>query len=151
MLTVAIAGSARKLEHDNVGPEAANVPDDVPQNLLTGPVRKRVVGGFRESEIDGAGEKLFTSVDTASGEQLLSANDSQFVALLATDQILAALTAGERKICRAHVASSRKVGQKCSIFIVGMGGDHHHAPERGKPVQTVADGGFPSQVLLGAG
>ena len=67
-MAVAVAGRAGEAQHDHVGAEAADVPNDVGKHLLARPLRQCFIGDFRETEVDGAGEELFGSVDLARGQ-----------------------------------------------------------------------------------
>ena len=86
----------------------------------------------------------------ARREQFLGANDSQFIALLGADQVLAALAAGERQIGGANVPSARQIGEQRGILVVGMRGDHHDAAEVVQFLQHQAHLGFAGDVFLGA-
>jgi hypothetical protein len=148
-MTVAVSWRSRKAEHDYVRAETANIPDDVAEHLFARPLGERLRGGFRESEVDGAGEELFRTIDPTGGKKFLSANDSELVALFAADEILSALAAGERQVGGPQVQTAGKIGQKSRIFVIGMGRDHHHATQRIETFEGLADFDFPGNVPLG--
>ena len=129
VVAVAVARRAGEREHDDVGPEAANAPDDVGENLVAAPFLQGLLGRLRETEVDGAGEVLLGAVDAARHQQFLGPDDAQQRALLGADQVLAAFAAGQGKIGRAELAALRVVGQRAVVFIVGMGRDHEQAAD----------------------
>ncbi len=91
------------------------------------------------------------AVDAPRGEQFLGADDSQFVALLGADQVLAALAASERQVSGTHVPSARQIRQQRGVLVVGMRGDHHDAAEVVQLVQHQTHLGLAGDVFLGAG
>src|SRR5579872_684177 len=149
MLAVAVARGAGESEDDDVGAEAADIPDYVSQDFFARPMGEGVLGSFGEAEVDGAGEELFTSVDFSGSEELLSTDDAECVALFRSDQVLAAFSSGEGKIGGAEVAASGEISQKGRIFIVGMGADHHHAAQGFEFFQALVKLGLAGEVFLG--
>ncbi len=91
---------------------------------------------------------MFTSVDAPGGEKLLGAEDSQRVALLAAEQILAPFAAGQGQVGGAHVQSAGKIGQKRRIFVIGMSSDHHDAAECIQALQGLANLDRPGEIPL---
>jgi hypothetical protein len=84
-------------QNDYLRLKAANGPHHVAQNLFARPFRAQCfIGGLSESKVDGPREVLLGAIDAAGGEQFLSSNDSQFVALLRANQVLSALATSER-------------------------------------------------------
>src|SRR3977135_3329436 len=106
-----VAGRAGEYQNHDIRPESPDVVHHVAQNLVAIPFLKRLVGGLRESEIDGAREILLGSVDPPGCEQLLAADDPEFVALLGADQVLPTLAAGERQIGGSHMTAKSQIGQ----------------------------------------
>src|SRR6185503_9276498 len=102
-MPMSIARRAGEHQNHHVRPEPADVVHDVAKNLVAIPFLKGLVGSFGKAKIDGAREILFGAVDSSGTEELLAADDSQLVALLGTDQVLAAFAAGERQIGCPHV------------------------------------------------
>jgi hypothetical protein len=85
------------------------------------------------------------------GQQLLGADDAEFVALFGTDEILAALAAGKRKIRRSNVAPARQVRKQGIVFVVGMRRDHHDASHVVQALQHQAHLGLAGERLLRIG
>ena len=129
MMAMAVSRSARKTKNDDVWPESADVPDDVAQDLFSWPLSERFLGGFGESEIDRAGEKLLATIDAAGGEQLLGANEAHLRTLFTADQVLSAFAASERTVGRAHVPPAREISQHRRAFVIGMRCDVQYGSE----------------------
>src|SRR5689334_11071579 len=110
MLAVPVACRPRKTQDDHVGPETPDGPDYVGKDAVVPPLRERFRGCFGVAEIDGAAEELLCTVNPASGQQFLRADQAEQIALLGSDQVLPALPASERKITGAHMAPA---GQIC--------------------------------------
>src|SRR4051812_35069132 len=68
VMTVGERVLGAEARHDEVGPEAANDPDDVTQDLFAVPDAERFVGAFGKAEIVRAGEKLFGVIGLAGSE-----------------------------------------------------------------------------------
>ena len=135
MMTMAVARSSRKSQNDQIRPEAPNVPDDVPQDLFAGPVHERFFRGLGEPEIDGAGEELFTSVDSPGREQLLSSNDPKFVALFAASTLVIVPAASSQTVKVNAVGSSAQwqVDAVAAANAPQLGGvNSHHYTIKGK-------------------
>src|SRR5439155_1583196 len=129
MLAVPVARRAAEAEDDHVGPVAPYHPDDVGENTIVTPLPQGLLGGARETEVDGACEELLGAIDLARRQQLLGADDPHLRALLAADKILPAFAARDRKIGRAHVPAAREIRQHGRALIVGMGRDVEHGAE----------------------
>jgi hypothetical protein len=65
VLSVPVARRAAPDGDHHVGPEAANHPDDVGQQLLARPEGERLLGGLREAVVEGAREELRAAVESA--------------------------------------------------------------------------------------
>ena len=109
---------------------------------------QRLVGGARESEIDGAGEELLGAVDLPRGQQFLRADDAELRALFGADQVLAAFAARQRKICRAHVPAAREVGEHGGTLVVRVGRDVQHRSQFVELVQRLLDFGRAGKTTL---
>src|SRR5690349_996209 len=120
MLAMTVRWRARKNQDDHIRAESADIPYDVAEQLVMGPLREGLLGVFGETEIDGAREELLGSIDPPRCEQFLRAHDAQFVALFAADQVLAALAPGQGKVRRAYVPAAREIRQKRRILVVGV-------------------------------
>src|SRR5207302_11018713 len=56
---------------------------------------------------------------------------------LGPEQVLTAVTAGEREIGRPVSAGARQVGDDLRVLVVRMGGDVEHAAHRGEAAQLL--------------
>ena len=74
------------------------------------------LGRLGIAEIDRPGEILFGPVDAAGGQEFLGPQEAEFRPLFRTDQVLAALAAGDREIGRPVFPALRERGQerRCS-------------------------------------
>ena len=126
---VAVSVRRRSGEHgdDDLRPEAPDHIDDVFENRVPRPEPKCLVGRLRESEVVRAREELSRPVQLAGGEQLFGADDAELGAELGADQVLAALPARQREICRLGAHAARQQHQELGVFVVGVRADHQHA------------------------
>ena len=124
VVPVAVARRSAERQHDHVGPELANHPDDVGERLLASPLADGLFRRFREAEIDGAREVLLSAVHAARHEQLLRPDDAEQSPLLAAEQVLPTLAARQRQVAGAQLASLRVVGERAVVLVVRVGGDH---------------------------
>src|SRR5262245_48828510 len=76
MVSMAVARSAGERHHQNVGPELADNPDHIGQDLVLTPFLQSFVQRFGIPKIDGAGEKLFPAIDSPGRQQLLGTDQS---------------------------------------------------------------------------
>src|SRR5471030_2751167 len=86
VLAVAIARRAAESANDHVGPVAPDHPNHIRKNAVVTPFLQSFSRGPGETEVDGAGEELFGSIDLARGQQFLRADDAALRASLLTDQ-----------------------------------------------------------------
>lgn len=68
------------------------------------------------------------AIHATRGEKLLGADDSELFAKLVPNQILAAVSAGEREICGLRATTALKPGDQICVFIVRMRPDQKNAP-----------------------
>jgi hypothetical protein len=148
VVAVSVGGGAGEDRDDDVGPVAADDPDDVAEDAVVAPLLHGFGGRLAEAEIDGASEELLGAIDLARGEEFLGANDAEGGALFGADEVLAALAASEREIGGAHVASAGEVGEHAGAFVVGVGGDHEDAAELIEPVDGFEKIGSAGKRLL---
>ena len=114
---------------DNIGPKAPDHPDDVRQDLVAIPNPQRLRGIFRETEVDRAGEELPTMIEAARGQELMRPDEAELFAQFRTDQILAAIAAGDAKIRGFIKRAVRPQRHQVRVFVVGMRGDIEDAPK----------------------
>ena len=148
VLPVSVARRAAEAEQDHVRPVAADHPHHVRQNAVVSPFLQRLVGGARESEIDGAREELLGAVDLPRGQQFLRADDAELRALFGADQVLAAFAARQRKVRRAHVPAAREVGEHGGALVVGVCRDVQHRTQFVQLVQRLFDFGRAGKAAL---
>src|SRR3954452_1932651 len=79
----------------------------------------------------------------------MGAGYAQLLTELGPEQILAAVTARERQICRPVSTTERQVGDDPRILVIRMRCDVQHAAHRGKPAQLLQDIGA-GRTLVGA-
>ena len=149
MMPVSIAGRTGKDQDHHIRAESPDVIDHISQDLIAIPFLECLVGGFREPEIDGTGEILLGSVDAPGREQFLAADDSQFVALLRSDQVLPTLASGERKVSGPHMPAKSEVCKHLFALVVGVRADHHDAAQGVEAFQRLADFDFAADGPLG--
>ena len=73
---------------------------------------------------------------SSSSVRIIPSRGPEFVA----DQVLPAVAAGERQVCRLDVAALGEVGDELGVFVVGVGPDHQHARRGAEPFD-----GFPQR------
>src|SRR4051812_4149622 len=122
-----IAGRSGERRDDDVWPERAHHRHDIVQNGILGPVRSRLIGRLRESEVVLTSEVLMRAVDPSRGEKLLGSDDAKRFAQLVSNKILTTVAP-----CQGHVGSldaltSREPGNQLRVLIIWMSGDPQHA------------------------
>jgi hypothetical protein len=90
-------------------------------------VAKGLFGRLRVSEVEGPREELTSPIHAACGEELAGAHDSEPLAKLRPDQILASFASREREVRGLRPHPSGKHRQESRILIVGMSSDHQYA------------------------
>ncbi len=131
-MAVAALACGRKAGDDDVGLEAADVPDHVGEDRVVAPDRQRLLRVLGVAEVDGAGEGLLAAVDAPRRQELLRADHAEELALLVADQVLAAVAARHREVRRAQEALVAEVGDQRGVLVVGMRGDVHDAADDGE-------------------
>jgi len=96
--------------------------NDVADDFVATPDALGVGVVFGEAEIEGAGKVLASAVEAAAGEELLGAGDTEFVAKFGSDDVLAAVAAGEGEVGGAVTLTAREPGEELGVFVVGVGG-----------------------------
>ena len=119
-MTVCVAVLRRETRHDKVRLEFSDDPDDIRENFFPVPDAQSFLRRFGKTEIVGASEKLATVIDPPCGEQFLRANDAKLIAQLGPDQILAAITAGEREISGVVKRPIRPISNQARVLVVRM-------------------------------
>ncbi len=123
VLPVPVARRATEDRDDHVGTEAAYDPYDVAQQRIARPMRERLFRVLGEPEIVGAGEVLSRTIQAPGGQQLSRPHDPEPLAQLRTDEVLAALSAGQRQVGRPGAQTPCQRGQKRRVFVVRVGAD----------------------------
>src|SRR5207237_2055593 len=111
------------------------------KNGLPVPDAERLLGILAVAKVLRAREVLPSAVEPARGEQLLSARHPQRLAELGTEQVLSAVTAGERQVRGAVSATAREVGDDLGVLVVGMRGDVQHTRHRREAAELLEDRG----------
>src|SRR5678816_1339552 len=119
-MPVCIAVLRREARHDKVRLEFSDDPDDIRENFFPVPDAQSFLRRFGKTEIVGASEKLATVIDPPCGEQFLRANDAELIAQLGPDQILAAITAGEREVSGVVKRPIRPISNQARVLVVRM-------------------------------
>src|ERR1017187_6185135 len=140
VVAVRCAGLGREPRDEHIRPENADDAHDVRKHLLVVPLCEGLAVVLREAEILRAGEELPSAVSPAGGEQLLGADDPQFVAEFWAERVLAAVAARHREIRGAVAAAARQVGDELRVLVVGMRRNVEDAPQLAKAAQLLQDG-----------
>ena len=81
---------------DYIRMKLANDPDDIGEHLFPIPETQRFFRRFRETEINGAGEKLAATVKLARGQQFLGACHTELLVKLRANFVLPSIAPRER-------------------------------------------------------
>ena len=128
-MTVRVAVFGRETRHDKIRSKFSDHPNDIRENFFPIPDAQSFLGRFGKTEIVRAGEKLAAVIDPPCGEQFLRANDTELIAQLRPDQILAAIAAGEREIGGVIECAVRPIRDQARVLIVRMRRDVEDAAE----------------------
>jgi len=112
---------------DDVGTEAPDHPHDVGEDAVVSPEPERLLRALREAEVERAREELLRAIEAARGEQLLRADHAEALAGLGAQDVLSAVAAGEREVCRAHEPTARETREQRGVVVVRMRADVQHA------------------------
>src|ERR1700680_2383444 len=107
MVTMRAARLGREDSDDDVRPESSDDAHDVAQYRVLVPDAEGLEIVLGKTEVERAREELASAVDPARREQLLCARDSEFIAELGSEKVLAAVAARDGQVRRAHIASPR--------------------------------------------
>src|SRR5262245_23561983 len=88
------ASPAAEKPGDDVGPDRADVPDEIAKDFIMAPSLQRLLDAERIAKVDGAREVLLGPVESVYRQQFLSTQDGQGLPELGADLVLAAVTAG---------------------------------------------------------
>jgi len=97
------------------------------------------LGILGETEIDRAGKELPAVIHPARREKLLCPNNSEFLAQLRSQKILAAVAARYRKVPGIVEGSVRPKGNQGRVFVVRMSRQIENAPEHVKLFKAELD------------
>ena len=125
LVMLAAAAPLRRHGGDHVGPDGANHPDEVAEDLVPAPPLEGLLDAEGVTEVDGAGEVLLGAVQPVRGVQLLGPQHRQRVEQLGADLVLAAVAARRRQQHGAVALASRQSRQQGIVLVVGMGHDRH--------------------------
>ena len=98
MLAMAVARRAAENADDDLGTKPPDHANHVLEDGVPGPMLPGLIDGFGEAEIIGPGEVLPCSIEPAGRKQLLGPDQTQRLAQLGSDQVLAAFTPVEREV-----------------------------------------------------
>ena len=133
VMSMRAARLRRKPRDNHVGSESADDADNIRDSLLAVPDAQGLAIILGKAEVDGASEKLPASIETAGGQQFLSANHAQLFAELRAQHILSTIPAGQGQISRAITAAARQIGDELRVLVIRMGSDvKRRCPSRGK-------------------
>ena len=130
MLAAAVA--AAQEPGDDVGPDRADVPDEVADDLVVPPLLDRLFDAEREAEIDRAREVLLGAVEAMDRQQLLGAQHAERLERLRPDLVLAAVAARRRDEHRAHALPVAQHRQQRVVLVVGVRVGLHERAGRGE-------------------
>ena len=128
-MAMAVAWRATEGKDDHVRLLLPDHPHDIRQRAVVSPIRHSFFDRGGETEIDGAGEILCAAVIPSGGQEFLRAEDAKQRSLFQTQQVLAALAAGDGKITGAQFETSRKIRHHGVVFVVRVRADHQNAAQ----------------------
>ena len=128
MLPAALAAAQKA--GDDVGPDGADVADEVADDLVVPPFLDRLFDAEREAEVDRAGEVLLGAVEPVDGQQLLGAQHAERLEDLRADLVLPAVAARRGHERGPHAAAVAHHRQQRVVLVVGMRGRLHEGAGR---------------------
>ena len=123
LVMLAAAAPLRRHGGDHIGPDGADHPDEVAQDLLPAPPLEGLLDAERVPEVDGAREVLLGAVQAVRGVQLLRPQNGQGIEQLGADLVLASVTACCREQHGTVAFPLRQTRQQRVVLVVGMGHD----------------------------
>ena len=123
------SGHGRKSRDQHIRTKYSDDAHDVRKHLLMIPFGERLPVILGIAKVPRAAEELLAAINAPRRQQFLRANHSQLIAELRPEQILPAVPARERNICRAIKSAARKISDQLRVLIVGMRGDVENAPQ----------------------
>ncbi len=127
LVVLPAALSVRPHGDDDVGPNRADQPDVIAEDLLPPPLLVGLVRAERVAEVDGAREVLLGAVELVHREQFLGPRRGERVEQLRPDLVLASVAARRAHDDRAHALAPAHRRQHPVVLIVGMRhGLHQH-------------------------
>ena len=133
VLTAALA--AAKKSGDDVRSNGADVPDEIPNDLVMPPLLDRFVDAEGESEIDRAREVLLGAIEAMDRQQLFRPQHAERLKQLGADLVLAAVAAGRGDEHRAHPLPVLQLRQQRVVLVVGVRVGLHERAGRGEPAE----------------
>ena len=123
LVMLAAAAPLRRHGGDHIGPDGADHPDEVAQDLLPAPPLEGLLDAERVPEVDGARKVLLGAVQAVRGVQLLGPQHGQGVEKLGADLVLAPVAACCREQHGTVAFPLRQTRQQRVVLVVGMGHD----------------------------
>ncbi len=126
MLSVSISRRSAERRDDDVGPELANDPDHVPEQVLARPEGECLVRALRVPVVERPREELLPPVQAPRRHELTRSYHAQTLEELRTDQVLSAIAARERQIRGLRSPPPRERRQETGVLVVRMSADQEH-------------------------
>ena len=126
MLAVAVLRRPAEDRDDDLGTEPPDDADHILEHGVLRPVLPGLLHGLGVAEVVGPGEVLPGAIEPPRGEQLLGPDQTQRLAQLGSDQVLAPFAAVERQVRRLGAHPPHQDGEQLGILVVRMGADHQH-------------------------
>ncbi len=127
VLTMTVGDGSGEDGRDDERTVEADGSDGVVEDAVMVPLRKRLLFGLREAEVDLGAPELVDAEVAVGGEKLLCADEAEGVAEVAGHDVLSAFAAGECKHRGVDAETARLVGEHPAVFVVGVSDDHHEA------------------------
>lgn len=124
---------------DDVWPERADDAYDVREDDLAVPNSEGLLGVFGKPEVNCPGEELAATIQPTCGEEFLGAENAQLLAKFGAEDILAAVSAGDREIGGTITTAPSEIGNELGILIIRVSGnieDGAHFPEAAQVLQN---------------
>jgi hypothetical protein len=122
-----VSRSSTEHRDDDVGPPGPDDLHHVVEQRILRPVRIRFLRAFREAEVVRAREELVGAIDSPGCKKLFRPDDAELLAQLVSDEVLSAIAASQRQVCRAGPPAALEPRDEICILIVRVSTNQQHA------------------------